>query len=64
VEKPSSALVAAFQVAGLAAAALLLPAVLIDLALDTDFLSILSQGALAAFAIALIVAIWKSRQQT
>lgn len=56
-------LAAACQVAGLIAAALLLPGALIDLILETDLLSILSQAILAAFACALIVATWTNYEE-
>ncbi len=46
---------AACQVAGFVGAALMLPSALIDSGLDTDFLSILLQVVLAAFAGSLIV---------
>lgn len=46
------------EVAGIAAAGLLLPSALIDWAFGTDLLSILAQATLAAFACALIVAVW------
>jgi hypothetical protein len=49
------AFMAACQLAGISAAGLIL---LIDLAFDTDFLSILAQAMLAAFACALIFAVW------
>jgi cell shape-determining protein MreD len=56
-------LIAACQVAGISAAGLILPCYLIDLAFDTDFLSILAQAMLAAFACALMVAVWTDYQQ-
>jgi hypothetical protein len=46
------------QLAGISAAALILPCSLIDLAFDTDFLNVLMQAALAGVALALIVAVW------
>jgi hypothetical protein len=49
---------AACQLAGMAAAGLLLPSALIDWAFGTDLLNILAQATLAAFACALIVAVW------
>jgi hypothetical protein len=49
---------AACQFAGMATAGLLLPSALIDWAFGTDLLSILAQATLAAFACALIVAVW------
>jgi hypothetical protein len=56
-------LIAACQVAGIGAAALILLCYLIDLAFDTDFLSILTQAMLAAFACALILAVWTDQQE-
>ncbi|SEP50786.1 hypothetical protein SAMN02990966_07768 [Rhodospirillales bacterium URHD0017] len=55
-------LAAACQVAGIVAAALLLPGALIDLAFDTDFLDTLSQAVLAAFAMALMLAVWTAHK--
>ena len=55
-------LMAACQVAGISAAGLIVPCYLIDLAFDTDFLSILTQAMLAAFACALMVAVWKDQK--
>ncbi len=51
------------QLAGLGAAALILPCLLIDLAFDTDFLNVLIQAALAGFALALIVAVWSDQKE-
>jgi hypothetical protein len=51
------------QVAGIAAAALLVPCYLIDVALDTDMVTILMQGMLAAFACALIVGAWSGQEE-
>ena len=51
-------LVAACQLVAISLAGLLVPGALIDLAFDTDYLSILAQATLAAFAGALIVAVW------
>ena len=56
-------LVAVFQLAGIGAAALILPCSLIDLAFDTDFLNVLMQAALAGGALALIVAVWTSQEE-
>lgn len=50
-------LMAACQVAGIGLAGLILPSALIDLAFDTDFLGILAQATLTAFACALMVAL-------
>lgn len=63
VEEPSDALLAACQIAGLVAAALLFPGAVIDLVFGTDLLNILSQAALAAFAVALILAVWRFPKQ-
>ena len=51
------------QVAGISAAGLFLPCSLIDLAFDTDFLSVLMQAMLAAFALALMVAVWTGQEE-
>jgi hypothetical protein len=56
-------LTAACQVAGVGAAGLLLPSYVIDGAFDTDLLSIMSQAMLAAFACALILAVWTDHQE-
>ncbi len=56
-------LTAACQVAGISAAGLLLPCYLIDLAFDTDMLTILMQAMLAAFACALMVAVWTDQEE-
>ncbi len=56
-------LVAVCQLAGIGAAALILPCLLIDLAFDTDFLNVLIQAALAGFALALIVAVWSDQKE-
>lgn len=63
MEEAPETLVAVCQIAGLVAAVLLLPSALIDLAFDTDFLSILLQAVLAAFAVSLIVAAWRAQTQ-
>ena len=55
-------LMAACQVAGISAAGLLLPCSLIDLAFDTDFLSIAAQTMLAAFACALMIVVWTGQE--
>ena len=55
-------LMAACQVAGISAAGLLLPCSLIDLAFDTDFLSIAAQTMLAAFACALVLVVWTGQE--
>ena len=49
---------AACLVMALSLAGLLLPCAVIDLALDTDFLGVVAQAMLAAFACALMVATW------
>ena len=51
-------LMAACRVAGIGLAGLFLPSALIDLAFDADFLGILAQATLTAFACALMVAVW------
>ena len=56
-------LTAACQVAGIGAAALLVPGYLIDLAFDTDLLTILAQAMLAAFACALMIAVWTDQKE-
>ena len=56
-------LVAVFQLAGVGAAALILPCSLIDLAFDTDFLNMLMQAALVGVALALMVAVWTDREE-
>jgi hypothetical protein len=56
-------LVAVCQLAGISAAALVLPCSLIDFAFDTDLLSTLAQGMLAAFACALILAVWTGQEE-
>ena len=56
-------LTAACQVAGIGAAGLLVPSYLIDLAFDTDLLTILAQAMLAAFACALMVTVWNDQKE-
>ena len=56
-------LVAVCQVAGISAAALILPCALIDLKFDTDFLSMLMQAMLAGVVLALMVAVWTDREE-
>ena len=63
MEETPDALLDACQVAGLVAAALLLPSAVIDQAFDTDFLGIVLQAVLAAFTAALIVIVWKAQKQ-
>lgn len=55
-------LIAACQVAGISAAGLILPCYLIDLAFDTDLLSILAQAMLVALACALMLAVWADQK--
>jgi hypothetical protein len=50
------------QVAGISAAGLLLPCSLIDMAFDTDFLTIAAQAMLAAFACALMLTVWTGQE--
>ena len=56
-------LVAVCQLAGIGAAALILPCSLIDLAFNTDFLSMLTQAALAGVALAVMVAVWIDQEE-
>ena len=56
-------LMAVCQLAGISAAALVLPCLLIDLAFDTDFLNMLMQAMLAGVALALIVAVWTDQEE-
>jgi hypothetical protein len=56
-------LMAACQVAGISASALILPCSLIDLKFDTDLLSMLMQAMLAGVALALVVAVWTDQEQ-
>ena len=51
------------QLAGISAAALILPCSLIDLEFDTDFLSMLIQAMLAGVALALMVAVWTDQEE-
>lgn len=55
-------LTAACQVAGIGAAGLLLPGYVIDGAFDTDLLSVVAQAMLAAFACALMLAVWTGQE--
>ena len=56
-------LVAVCQLAGITAAALILPCSLIDLKFDTDFLGMLMQAMLAGITLALIVAVWTGYEE-
>ena len=56
-------LAALCQVAGIGAAALLVPCYLIDVTFDTDITTMVMQGMLAAFACALIIAVWKGQEE-
>jgi hypothetical protein len=56
-------LVAVCQLAGISAAALILPCSLIDLKFDTDLLGMLMQAMLAGVALALIVAVWTGQEE-
>ena len=56
-------LVAVCQLAGIGAAALILPCSLIDLAFDTDFLNMLMQAGLAGGALALMVVVWTDQEE-
>jgi hypothetical protein len=50
------------QLAGISAAGLILPCSLIDLAFNTNFLSMLMQAMLVGFALALMVAVWTGQE--
>ena len=56
-------LMAVCQLAGISAAALILPCSLIDLKFDTDFLGMLIQAMLAGVALALMVAAWTDQEE-
>ena len=56
-------LVAVCQLAGISAAALILPCSLIDLQFDTDLVGMLMQAMLAGVALALIVAVWTGQEE-
>ena len=56
-------LTVACQVAGICAAGLLVPGYLIDLAFDTDIVTIVAQSMLAAFACALIAMVWNGQKE-
>jgi len=56
-------LLAVCQVAGIGAAALILPCSLIDLKFDTDILSMLLQAMLAGVAVALMIALWTDQEE-
>ena len=56
-------LMAVCQLAGIGAAALVLPCSLIDLKFDTDILSMLLQAMLAGVALALMVAVWTDQEE-
>jgi hypothetical protein len=56
-------LIVVCQLAGISAAALILPCSLIDLQFDTDFLSVLMQAMLAGLALALMVAVWTDQEE-
>ena len=51
------------QLAGIGAAALILPCSLIDLGFDTDTLGMLLQVMVAGVALALMVALWTDREE-
>lgn len=53
----------ASQLAGIVAAALVLPGALIDLEFGTEFLDVLSPAILAAFAVALMLAALRTHEQ-
>ena len=62
VKDTRETMIAACQLAGVGAAALLLPCFLIDMAFDTDFLSIASHAMLAAFGCALMLVVWADQE--
>lgn len=62
VQDERDTLAAVFQLTGISLAGLLVPGALIDLAFNTDYLSILAQATLAAFACGLIVGVWTDHQ--
>jgi hypothetical protein len=62
VQDRRETLVAACQVVGISAGGLLLPCSLIDMAFETDLLSIAAQAMLAAFACALILVVWTGQE--
>ena len=59
-EMPSTLILAVCQVAGLVAAALLLPSAVLDLAFDTDISTMLLQAMLVVGAVALAVSVWNA----
>ena len=56
-------LLAVCQLAGIGAAALILPCALIDLKFDTDFLGMLMPAMLGSVALALMVAVWTDQEE-
>lgn len=62
-EEPDTWVVLVCQLAGVVAAAFVLPSALVDLAFHTDTLTIVSQVVLAAFALALIASLWKGESR-
>ena len=56
-------LMAVCQLAGISAAALILPCSLIDKKFDTDFLSMLMPAMLGGVALALMVAVWTDQEE-
>jgi hypothetical protein len=62
VQDKREILMAACQVAGICAAGLFLPCSLVDMAFDTDFLTVAAQAMLAAFACALILLVWTGQE--
>ena len=55
--------VAVCRLAGISAAALILPCSLIGPKFDTDFLGLLMQAMLAGVALALMVAVWTDQEE-
>ena len=56
-------LIAVCQLAGISAAALILPCALIDLKFDTDFLGMLMPAMLGSVALSLMVAVWTDQEE-
>ncbi len=56
-------LMAVCQLAGISAAALILPCSLIDMSFDTDLLGMLMQATLVGVALALIALVWTDQEE-
>jgi hypothetical protein len=63
VQDVRETLTAACQITGICAAGLLVPGYLIDLAFDTDIVTIVAQSMLAAFACGLIAMVWRGQKE-